>query len=71
MTSTDYSDIFPFKSISACLRISIIPSGVHGINVLSPVYNLPIFIGLNPSTSLSGLIASNTFASETCFGSGT
>ena len=41
----------PSKSISACLRISIMPSGVHGTKVCSSIYNLPIFEGWKPSTS--------------------
>ncbi len=49
----------------------MMPSGVQGTKVCSSIYNFPIFIGWKPSTSLSGLIASNIFCSLTCFGSGT
>ena len=51
----------PSKSISACFKISIMPSGVQGTKVCSSIYSLPIFDGWKPSTSLSGLIASNIF----------
>ena len=37
------------------------PSGVQGTKVCSSIYSLPIFDGWKPSTSLSGLIASNIF----------
>ena len=61
MATANNNCILPSKSISACLRISIMPSGVHGTKVCSSIYNLPIFEGWKPSTSFSGLIASKIF----------
>ena len=50
--------------------MSIIPAGVHGISVPSPVTMRPTFIGWKASTSFSGAIAFITARSDICSGSG-
>ena len=60
----------PEISTSVLFSISMIPAGVHGRNVSSPITILPTFTGWNPSTSLLLSIASKTLLSSMCFGSG-
>jgi len=62
---------FPSISILSCLIISIIPAGVQAINQeLSHITILPMFNGLNQSTSFDADIASIILSVFICLGKG-
>ena len=60
----------PTVAIPLRRRISTMPAGVHGFGPSSPATNRPTFTGWNPSTSLSGSMASMTARSIRGSGSG-
>ena len=61
---------FPSGDMPYSRSMAMMPAGVHGMSVPSPVTIRPTFIGWNASTSFSGETAFITLRSDICSGSG-
>ena len=61
---------FPSGEMPYSRSMAMMPAGVHGIRIPSPVTIRPTFIGWNASTSFSGATAFMTLRSDICSGSG-